>query len=110
MGTAQTETFQTKQQLENHLAETSQTPNLEIEIIVATQEQQLGITDLTQKEVTSVEIETLKAQAEVEPVKALAAQLAALNSAGPDTLAAYLRNVRLALFDKAQQVYLEVSK
>ena len=58
----------------------------------------------------AVEIETLKAQAEVEPVKALAAQLAVLNSAGPGTLGAYLRNVRLALFDKAQQVYLEVTK
>ena len=58
----------------------------------------------------AVEIETLKAQAEVEPVKALAAELAALNKAGPNTLAAYLRNVRLALYDKAQQVYLEVSK
>ena len=58
----------------------------------------------------AVEIETLKAQAEVEPIKALAAQLAVLHSAGPDTLAAYLRNVRLALFDKAQQIYLEVAK
>ena len=58
----------------------------------------------------AVEIETLKAQAEVEPVKALAAQLAALKSAGPNTLSAYLRNVKLALFDKAHQVYLEVTK
>ena len=56
----------------------------------------------------AVEIETLKAQAEVEPIKALAGQLAVLNSAGPNTLAAYLRNVRLGLFDKAQQIYLEV--
>jgi len=58
----------------------------------------------------AVEIETLKAQAEVEPIKALAAELAALNTAGPNTLAAYLRNVRLALFDKAQQLYLEVGR
>ena len=58
----------------------------------------------------AVEIETLKAQAEVEPIKALAAELAALNKAGPDTLGAYLRNLRLALYDKAQQVYQEVSR
>src|SRR5687767_5019473 len=58
----------------------------------------------------AVEIETLKAQAEVEPVKALAEELAALHAAGPNTLSAYLRNVRLALYDKAQQVYLEVAK
>jgi regulator of protease activity HflC (stomatin/prohibitin superfamily) len=58
----------------------------------------------------AVEIETLKAQAEVQPIKSLAAELSALNSAGGNTLAAYLRNVRLALYDKAQQVYLEVAK
>ncbi len=54
----------------------------------------------------AVEIETLKAQAEVEPVKSLAAELAALHKAGPNVLAAYLRNVRLALYDKAQQIYM----
>jgi regulator of protease activity HflC (stomatin/prohibitin superfamily) len=58
----------------------------------------------------AVEIETLKAQAEVQPIKSLAAELSALNTAGGNTLMAYLRNVRLALYDKAQQVYLEVSK
>ena len=58
----------------------------------------------------AVEIETLKAQAEVEPLKSLAAELAELHRAGPDVLAAYLRNVRLALFDKAQQVYLEARR
>jgi regulator of protease activity HflC (stomatin/prohibitin superfamily) len=58
----------------------------------------------------AVEIETLKAQAEVEPVKSLAAELAELHRAGPDILGAYLRNVRLALYDKAQQIYLEVGK
>ena len=51
----------------------------------------------------AVEIETLKAQAEVEPLKSLAAELAALHRAGPGILASYLRNVRLALYDKAQQ-------
>ena len=58
----------------------------------------------------AVEIETLKAEAEVQPIKSLAAELAVLHSAGPNTLGVYLRNVRLALYDKAQQVYLEVSK
>lgn len=55
----------------------------------------------------AVEIETLKAQAEVEPVKSLAGELAALHKAGPNVLGAYLRNVRLALYDKAQQIYME---
>ena len=58
----------------------------------------------------AVEIETLKAQAEVEPVKSLAAELSDLRKAGPNVLGAYLRNVRLALFDKAQQIYMEVAK
>ncbi|HWQ56865.1 MAG TPA: SPFH domain-containing protein [Bryobacteraceae bacterium] len=58
----------------------------------------------------AVEIETLRAQAEVEPVKALAEELAQLKRGGPDVLAAYLRNVRLSLYDKAQQIYLEVQR
>jgi len=58
----------------------------------------------------AVEIETLRAQAEVEPVKSLAAELSALHKEGPGILGAYLRNVRLALYEKAQQVYLEVGK
>ncbi|MFB3826624.1 MAG: SPFH domain-containing protein [Bryobacteraceae bacterium] len=58
----------------------------------------------------AVEIETLRAQAEVEPLKAMATELAALRQAGPEVLSAYLRNVRLALFDKAQQVFLEVRR
>jgi regulator of protease activity HflC (stomatin/prohibitin superfamily) len=58
----------------------------------------------------AVEIETLRAQAEVEPVKSLAAELGALHRTGPGILASYLRNVRLALYDKAQQIYLEAGK
>src|ERR1022692_685432 len=58
----------------------------------------------------AVEIETLRAQAEVEPVKSLAAELGALYRTGPGILAAYLRNVRLALYDKAQQIYMETGK
>jgi len=55
----------------------------------------------------AVEIETLNAQAEVEPLRALAEQLTALRSSGPDALAAYRRNVRLKLFKEASQVILE---
>jgi hypothetical protein len=54
----------------------------------------------------AVEIETLRAQAEMEPLRAQAAELAATFRAGPGVLAAYLRNVRLALYDKAQQIFL----
>ena len=53
----------------------------------------------------AVEIETLKAQAEVQPLKALAGQLADLKQSGPDGLAAYLRNVRLGLFTRAGQIF-----
>jgi regulator of protease activity HflC (stomatin/prohibitin superfamily) len=58
----------------------------------------------------AVEIETLKAQAEVEPIKALAGELSELYKAGPGALGAYLRNVRLAVYERAQQVYMEASK
>lgn len=55
----------------------------------------------------AVEIETLNAQAEVEPLTALASQLQVLQNSGPGVLAAYLRNVRLRLFGSAQQVIRE---
>lgn len=55
----------------------------------------------------AVEIETLKAQAEAEPLKKLAAQLATLQSHGPGALSAYVRNVRLAMLDKAQRIFVE---
>jgi regulator of protease activity HflC (stomatin/prohibitin superfamily) len=55
----------------------------------------------------AVEIETLNAQAEVEPLKALAEQLRILKSSGPGALAAYVRNVRLRLFSHAQQIVRE---
>ncbi len=58
----------------------------------------------------AVEIETLKAQAETQPIQALAAELAELNHAGPGVLEAYLRNVRLKLYEKAGQVYLEARR
>jgi len=59
----------------------------------------------------AVEIETLKAQAEVEPLTALAKQLIALRQiGGASALVAYLRNVRLSLFSQAKQFVLEVRK
>lgn len=58
----------------------------------------------------AVEIETLRAQAEVEPLTAMANELAQLKRSGPGVLEAYLRNVRLSLYDKAQQIYMEVPR
>ena len=55
----------------------------------------------------AVEIETLKAQAEVEPLRQMTAQLADLKKSGDGALESYLRNVRLSLYTKAQQVILE---
>ena len=57
----------------------------------------------------AVEIETLRAQAEVEPLVALAGQLKQLQQSGPATLAAYLRNVRLKLFSESRRVVLEAN-
>jgi regulator of protease activity HflC (stomatin/prohibitin superfamily) len=56
----------------------------------------------------AVEIETLNAQAEVEPLTALAEQLLVLRQSGPEVLEAYLRNVRLGLYNHAQQILREV--
>jgi regulator of protease activity HflC (stomatin/prohibitin superfamily) len=56
----------------------------------------------------AVEIETLNAQAEVEPLKALAEQLGQLKRSGPDVLSIFLRNQRLALLGKARRAILEV--
>jgi len=58
----------------------------------------------------AVEIETLNAQAEVEPLLAMAGQLKSLKGSGPDVLAAYRRNVRLRLFSEANHVILEDTK
>jgi regulator of protease activity HflC (stomatin/prohibitin superfamily) len=52
----------------------------------------------------AVEIETLTAQAEAEPLLALAAQLRELRSQGPEALALYVRNVRVGLYGKAAAV------
>jgi regulator of protease activity HflC (stomatin/prohibitin superfamily) len=56
----------------------------------------------------AVEIETLKAQAEVEPLTAMAKQLTDLKAIGGESaLIAYLRNVRLSLYATAKQFVLE---
>ena len=58
----------------------------------------------------AVEIETLRALAEVEPLTRLAAQLMDLRGRGTEALRSYVRNVRLSLFEKAQQVFVESNK
>lgn len=58
----------------------------------------------------AVEIQTLRAEAEVEPLKAQAEQLRILLASGPEALTAYLRNVRLKLYERAQHILVEVQK
>jgi regulator of protease activity HflC (stomatin/prohibitin superfamily) len=58
----------------------------------------------------AVQIETLNAQAEVEPLNWLAAQLADLRKNGPEALPLYLRNIRLSLYAKASHIILEMKK
>ena len=55
----------------------------------------------------AVEIETLNAQAEVEPLISVAEQLKSLKENGPNVLDTYLRNVRLALYTKATRIIRE---
>jgi cell division septum initiation protein DivIVA len=57
----------------------------------------------------AVEIETLKAQAEVEPLRLLASQIADLKAkGGQGALDAYVRNVRLGLYGEAGRIVMEV--
>ena len=58
----------------------------------------------------AVEIETLRAQAEVQPLIAMAGQLGELKKSGPDALRSYRRYVRLDLYAKAEQAIHEVQK
>lgn len=55
----------------------------------------------------AVEIETLRAQAEVEPLRSLAKQLVMMKQKGASVLQGYRRNVRLKLYSKATNVILE---
>jgi len=58
----------------------------------------------------AVEIETLNAQAEVEPLLAVAEQLRELGgTGGPSAVAAYVRNAKLGLLRRAHQVVLNPS-
>lgn len=52
----------------------------------------------------AVEIETMRAEAEVQPLMRMAEQIAELKESGPDALDAYVRNVRLGLFEKADRI------
>lgn len=58
----------------------------------------------------AVEIETLKAQAEVQLLEQLSAQLGEIKAGDKKTLPVYLRNVRLALLSKAKRIILETKK
>lgn len=55
----------------------------------------------------AVEIETLKVQAEVEPLVALARQLKDLKKAGPDVLQNFVRNVKINMYQKAKRIIIE---
>lgn len=56
----------------------------------------------------AVEIETLKAEADVEPLQRLADQLTLLKQNGRVAMHAYVRNVKLSLFSHAKRVISEV--
>ena len=58
----------------------------------------------------AVEIGTLKAQAEVEPLLAVAKELMALKASGTGALLIYLRKLRLSLYSMASQAVVEVRK
>ena len=54
----------------------------------------------------AVEIETNRAEAEVQPLRWMAQQLSELKQSGVQALPAYIRNIRLDLFSKARRVIL----
>lgn len=56
----------------------------------------------------AVEIETLKAEADVEPLQRLADELTLLKQNGEAAMVAYVRNVKLSLFSRAKRVIAEV--
>ena len=68
---------------------------------------QAGADQRIEQSKRAAEIETLKAQAEVQPLISLASQLSELKRAGEGALHAYVRNVRLGLFGQAQQIVME---
>ncbi len=58
----------------------------------------------------AVEIQTLNAHAEVEPIAALAKQLTELKLSGPDAIGVYIRNVRLNLYARARQAFIPMAE
>jgi regulator of protease activity HflC (stomatin/prohibitin superfamily) len=56
----------------------------------------------------AVEIETLKAQAEIEPLLRLAEELSILKNSAPGAIETYVRNVRLGLYSKARNAIVGV--
>ncbi|MBV9673951.1 MAG: SPFH domain-containing protein, partial [Verrucomicrobia bacterium] len=54
----------------------------------------------------AVEIETNRAQAEVQPLRWMAEQITSLKQSGSNALPAYIRNIRLDLYSKAHRVIL----
>jgi regulator of protease activity HflC (stomatin/prohibitin superfamily) len=54
----------------------------------------------------AVEIETNRAEAEVQPLRWLAQQITELKRGGNTAVAAYLRNVRLGLFSRSRRIVL----
>jgi regulator of protease activity HflC (stomatin/prohibitin superfamily) len=56
----------------------------------------------------AVEIQTMRAEAEVQPLLRLAEELEGLKKHGPGVLEAYLRSVRLGLLSRAKRVIAEV--
>lgn len=59
----------------------------------------------------AVEIETLNAQAEVEPLLQMANQLVDLKATGgPGVLVAYVRNVKLSLFSRTRSAFVEMKR
>ncbi len=56
----------------------------------------------------AVEIQTMNAEAEVEPLRWLAEQLRLLKQSGPEAIPGYLRNVRLDLYKRARRIILDL--
>ncbi len=56
----------------------------------------------------AVEIETLNAEAEVEPLQRLAAQLTTLKGYSPTALQTYVRNLKIGLLEKTSRLVKEV--
>jgi regulator of protease activity HflC (stomatin/prohibitin superfamily) len=58
----------------------------------------------------AVEIETMRAQAEVQPFLHLARELSELKKGGAHLLEAFRRNVRLDLYEKATKIFLRATR